>query len=493
MQDNIKKLLEEGVIECRYNSALVVIPKKSEEVRVCLDARKLNRILIPRYDTPSKIEEVIKKFSGKNWLTSTDVTCGYFNVRLSEDSKKYTAFSLNGIQYCYQVLPFGLKVSGQMFIKCMERCLRDTVKRNLAVYVDDMVVGSSTFRQHIEHLRELFIDIRNAGIKLNLSKTQLAKAELEFVGHIISAGGVRPIENRIQMIQDIGKPNTLKQLRRFIGFVPYYRKFVANFSKLLCPLNELLKKNKRWDWTQVHQKAFEDIKRSFQKCIILRYPRVDEPYLLTCDASGTTVAAVLSQVDERGDESIIEVTSKCLNETVKKYATTEKELLAILHAVKKWRHYLIGNKVTVNTDHQALIFLKKSTGLNARMVRWAMALGEFNLEIKYIKGKDNVVADFLSRDRINDNEEMEKHNFLVGTEFRKRSEELNKKEGTCREGNVTIAQVGVIQGWIRRKERIRSDQEVKEVEVASTGRGDSEVYNDSDKGGWISKKEKEGG
>lgn len=144
VQDNIRKSLEDGLIECQsseYNSALVIIRKKNGAVRVCLDARKLNNNLIPRYDSPSRIEEVIKKFKGKKWLTSTDITSGYFNVRLDEEPKKYTAFSMNGIQYQYRVLPFGLKISGQMFI----RCISDKVKENLAIYVDDIVIGSSSF------------------------------------------------------------------------------------------------------------------------------------------------------------------------------------------------------------------------------------------------------------------------------------------------------------------------------------------------------------
>lgn len=243
-----------------------------------------------------------------------------------------------------------------MFIRCMERCLREKVKENLSVYVDDIVLGSQTFGQHIIHLKELFTDIRKAGIKLNLDKTKLAKTELEFVGQIISSGGVKPIEDRIRKIQEIDRPKTLKQLRSFIGFVSYYRKFVWNFSKLLYPLNDLLKKNEKWKWNSIHQHAFEEIKKSFMNCKMLKYPEVDQPYMLRCDASSFTVAAVLSQLDEEGNEVIIEITSKCLNEAEKKYSTTEKELLAILHAVRKWRHYLMGNRVTVYTDHQALIF-----------------------------------------------------------------------------------------------------------------------------------------
>lgn len=233
-----------------------------------------------------------------------------------------------------------------------------------------------------------------------MDKTKIAKTELEFVGHIISAEGVKPIENRFQKIQEMNRPQTVKQLRSFIGFVSYYRKFVWNFSKLLYPLNELLRKKEKWKWNSVHQEAFEEIKKSFMNCIMLKYPDVNRPYMLRCDASCFTVAAVLSQLDDEGNEVIIEITSKSLTETEKKYSTTVKELLAILHAVRKWRQYLMGNRVIVYTDHQALIFLKKSTGLNARMVRWAIALGEFELDIKYVKGKENVAADFFIENAI---------------------------------------------------------------------------------------------
>lgn len=245
VQENIRKLIADGILEMHgseYNSALVIIPKKNGEVRVCLDARRLNKILIPRYEAPVKIEEVIKNFKEKAWLTSTDVTCGYFNVRLPRESRKYTAFSINGIQYRYKVLPFGLKISGQVFINCLERFLRNKVKENLAVYVDDIVIGSPTFEKHLRHLKEFFEDIRTSGITLNLSKTKWAKREIEFVGHRISAEGVMPMEDKLEKIFKIERPRNVKQLRSFIGVVTYYRKFVWNFSELLVPLNELLEK-----------------------------------------------------------------------------------------------------------------------------------------------------------------------------------------------------------------------------------------------------------
>lgn len=234
VRENIRKLLKDGVIECQgseYNSAMVVIKKKNGDVRVCLDARRLNSILVPRQDSPARIEEAIKKFKGKNWLTSTDVTSGYFNVRLDDASKKYTAFTVNGLQYQYRVLPFGLKISGQMFIRCLEKCLSKEVKENAAIYVDDIVIGSSTLSQHMEHLKKLFRDIRASGIKLNLNKTNLVKKELEFVGYLVSAEGTKPIEKRLQQIQELDRPNTVKHLRRFIEFISYYRKLYLILQK----------------------------------------------------------------------------------------------------------------------------------------------------------------------------------------------------------------------------------------------------------------------
>lgn len=203
-------------------------------MRVCLDAWKLNQILVPRHDVPTKIEEVIRKFRGKCWLTSTDVTSGYFNVRLEKNSRKYTAFSVEGIQYCYRVLPFGLRVSGQTFIKCLEKSLSEETKINSAIYVDDVVVGSD---EHMRHLRSLFRDVREASIKLNFDKTKVARREVEFVSHMISAEGIKPIEDKLQSIHNFERPQNVKQLRKFIGLVSFYRKFVRNFSSLLCPLN----------------------------------------------------------------------------------------------------------------------------------------------------------------------------------------------------------------------------------------------------------------
>lgn len=347
-------------------------------------------------------------------VNGTDVTSGYFNVKLDEASRKYTAFTVNGIQYCYKVLPFGLRISGQMFIKCLENSLSEETKRNSSVYVDDIVIGSPTWKQHMVHLEQLFKDIRVSGIKLNFEKTRLARAEVEFVGHLVSAEGVKPLEDKLRIIQKLEKPRNIKQLRRFIGMISFYRKFVRKFSQLIYPLNELLKKNVKWKWDVSHQYAFEKIKEAFQRCIVLQHPDVTKPYVVRCDASGSVIAAILSQEHDKGEKLIIEVTSRCLNEHERNYSVTEVELLAVLHAIKKWRHYLLGSCVTVKTDHQALCCLNKGTGLNARLTRWAIVLGEYNLKVEYVKGKDNAKADCLSRPVSRERKVIAEDKFLVG-------------------------------------------------------------------------------
>lgn len=251
--------------------------------------------------------------------------------------------------------------------------MSEDVKNNIAVYVDDLVVGSTTFAQHIKHLDRLFRDVRLAGIKLNLGKTLFARKEVELVGHLISANGARPLENKLRDIMEVERPKTLKQLRKFIGFVSFYRKFIINFSTLLHPLNDLLKKDRKWQWKETHQKAFEEVKESFKNCVTLEHLNVNKPYTIRCDASGIVIAAILSQIDGEGHERIIAVTAE------KRYSVTELELLSIVHATNKWRQYLIGNKVIVKSDHQALAFLNKGTGLNARLTRWTIALGEYDI------------------------------------------------------------------------------------------------------------------
>lgn len=241
-----------------------------------------------------------------------------------------------------------------MFIKSLESILSEDVKKHSVVYVDDVVIGSTTWKNHLVHLEMLFKDIQKGGIKLNLDKTQLADHEVEFVGHVISSEGIKPLKAKLQVIQSLDTPKNIKQLRRFIGLVSFYRKFVKEFSSLLYPLNELLKRNNKWRWTTTHQMAFENIINSFQHCILLQHPDVTKPYIVRCDASQKVIAAILSQFNESGEELIIEVTSRCLSEQESRYSVTEIELLSIVHALKKWRHYLLGSSVTVKTDHQAL-------------------------------------------------------------------------------------------------------------------------------------------
>lgn len=183
-----------------------------------------------------------------------------------------------------------------------------------------------------------------------------------------------------------------------------------------------------------HQQAFESIKKSFLTCVTLEQPNINKPYYLRCDASGVTVAAILSQFNSKGEEMIIETTSRSLNNAERKYSTTEKELLAIVNAVRKWRHYLLGSQIKVKTDHRALIFLNKGTGLNARIVRWAIAIGEFDLQIEYVMGRENTAADFLSRLR-RANEVINEDKFFLGSVKEKKERIKAQKEGTCRNAN----------------------------------------------------------
>lgn len=244
----------------------------------------------------------------------------------------------------------------------------------------------------------------------------------------------------------------------------------------------------KWKWSSEQQRAFEEIKKAFQSCVTLKYPIINEPYLLRCDASGLAVAAILSQVDDQGEESIIEITRRCLNEIEKRYSTTEKELLAILHAVKNWRHYLFGNQIIVKTDHHALTFLNKGTGLNARMVRWAIALGEFDLQIEYIKGKENIAADFLSRINTIGNDVLEDHNFLVGTEKLKTITNSRNNKAGNQEEDVEIAQVGIIDEKIMVKKKLMLDNDGKTNDKGGMMFKHSKWWINSREGEWRSKK-----
>lgn len=266
------------------------------------------------------------------------------------------------------------------------------------VYIDDINIFSDTFEEHLAHLEKVFQRIRNAGLKLNREKCNFIRNTLPFLGHVISQNGISPDPSTIQKILDFSTPNNIRQLRSFLGLAGYYRKFVKGFSQIAAPLFKLLSHNVHYTWTVETEEAFQKLKEKLTTAPILVYPDFTKKFYLYTDASDAGLGAVLSQKDDQGREQVIAYASVSLKPAEKKYSTTEKEALAVVWAVKQFRHYLLGTVFEIITDHNALRWLfTKQSNPGPRISRWITTMMEYNFIVTYRPGRKNQNADALSR------------------------------------------------------------------------------------------------
>ena len=236
----------------------------------------------------------------------------------------------------------------------MDTILIEYKHQFILVYLDDINIHSQTFEEHLKYLQKVFEKLRKAGFKLNPEKCNLFQNELPFLGHIITAEGISPDPSTVERVKNFSQPRTVKQLRSFLGLAGYYRKFIKGFSQIASPLFKLLRNNITFVWTQEQEKAFQELKHKLTSVPILIYPDFTRKFYLYTDASDNELGAVLAQRDADGKERVIAYASVTLKPSEKNYSTTEKEALAVVWAVRQFRHYLLVTLFEVITDHNAL-------------------------------------------------------------------------------------------------------------------------------------------
>lgn len=399
----IRKMLSWGIIETSlspYASPLLAVGKAGGGVRLVLDARMINKIIVPVRTRPEPLEEQLQRFHNAKYLTTIDVRASFWQVALHEESRKYTAFIFAGRSYQFKVLPFGLNISSGVFITALDTVLGAQLIDKIALYVDDILVATPTWEEHIYLLRTILEKFKVAGVTANLAKSRFAKEQIKFLGHMISPAGILPDPDKIRAIQNFPPPNTKKQLKAYLGLVSFFRKFVP---KQLLNSNELLKllrKNATWFWSRECQEVFDNIKHALVNSNILSHPDMSKDFFIASDASRYGLGGFLFQTvrnEGRLEVKAISFASRVLSESERSYSTTELEALAVIWSFKKFHYYVYGKHVKVLCDHKALSFLLSCKLMHQRLSRWCMILQEYDFEIIYIKGKDNIVADALSR------------------------------------------------------------------------------------------------
>ena len=391
----VLKLLQAGIIypisDSTWVSPTQVVPNKSgvttvrnekgEEIptrlttgwRVCIDYHKLNEVT-RKYHCPLPfMDQLLERISGYPFYCFLDGYSGYFQFEIIVEDQEKTTFTCPFGTYAYRRMPFGLCNAPAIFQRCMLSIFSDLVERIMEVYMDDITVYGESFEECLIHLKTILQRCIEKNLVLNLEKCHFMVSEGIVLGHIISEKGIEVDKEKVDLISKLPPPTNVKTVRQFLGHAGFYKRFIQDFSKIAKPLYKLLEKDAKFEWDLECQQRFEEIKAYLTTAPIVRAPNWKLPFEVMCDASDLSIRAVLGQRPEE-KPYVVYYASKTLNEAQRNYTTTEKELLAIVYAMDKFRSYLIGVEIIIFTDHSALKYLLTKKNAKARLIRWVILL-----------------------------------------------------------------------------------------------------------------------
>ncbi|KAG5852333.1 hypothetical protein ANANG_G00061280 [Anguilla anguilla] len=400
LKEELDQMLAMRIIEpskSEWCSPVVLVPKKNGSLRFCIDFRYLNSVSkFDSYPTP-RIDDLIDRLGKAKYLTTIDLCKGYWQVPLSTRSRELTAFRTPWGLYQFSVMPFGLHGAPATFQRLVDQVLSG-LSNFTSAYLDDIVIYSSSWEDHLRHLEVVFQRIQSAGLTINPSKCAIAKTETEYLGYVIGNGVIKPQVQKIQAIQGCPLPQTKTLVRSFLGMAGWYRRFVPDFSMRVAVLTDLTRKNcpTQIRWTEEAEGAFQDIKDALCKGPVLHCPDFDKPFVLQTDASETGVGAVLLQGESDDRHPVAYISRKLFPREVR-YSTVEKECLAVKWALDTLKYYLLGREFLLETDHKALQWMDRMRDSNARITRWYLSMQPYKFSIRHVPGRSNTTADFLSR------------------------------------------------------------------------------------------------
>ena len=375
---------------------IVLAPKKDGTARLCVDYRPLNAMTRrDAYPVPS-ISSVMYALGSASIFTTLDCSRGFFQIPVAKADTPKTAFICQRGLFEFDRLPFGLSNSPASFQRLMDTVLGDTKFHCAMAYMDDVVVFSKTLDDHINHLQVVLQRMNDAGLTINPKKVQLASSRVALLGFVVEHGFLHPQEEKLKAMIEFPTPQDKKRLQRYLGMVGFYRQFISNCADLARPLHELLRRDVPWNWTAAHEEAFRTLAVAIADTASIRLPDLNATFVLQTDASEYGLGVVLLQ-EHNGALRPVAFASHTLSAAERNYTVTEKECLAIIFALKKFDMYLDGATFTIQTDHQALTWLKNLKNPAGRLARLALTLQGYNFSIEYRPGKSNIAADALSR------------------------------------------------------------------------------------------------
>ena len=460
IEKQVKELQGQGLIReghGAWSSPVVLVQKKDGSWRFCVDYRKLNEITHKDAYPLPRIDDTLDALGGSRLFSTLDLTSGYWQVEMEDDAKEKAAFATRSGLWEWQVLPFGLTSAPSTFERLMETVLRGLHWKTLLIYLDDIIVFSKDLDSHLERLKEVFVRLQEAGLKLKPAKCRLFADRVHYLGHVVSASGVETEESKVTAVKEWPVPRHKKDVRAFLGTCGYYRRFIHNYSDISRPLSQLSSKHARFEWTEKCKLAFQELKERLTSAPILAYPNHSLPFLLDTDASGVGTGAVLSQIQD-GHERVIAYFSKMYTKEQRNYCVTRQELLAIINVVKHFRPLLFGREFTIRTDHASLPWLLRMPNPAGQLARWLEILTEYNFQLLHRKGLKHCNADGLSRQVCHDCQQCQRmfpDQKSMMRQLQVDSQPLDCSTGACAtQGKIDVVDIALAQ---------KVDEQIREV------------------------------
>ena len=399
VERQVQELVEKGMVEpadSAWSSPVVLVRKRCGAYRLCCDFRRLNQVTRQDAYPLPRIDDSLDALSGAVYFSTLDLISGYWQVPLDEDAQEKSAFVTRSGLWRWKVLPFGLTSAPATFERLMERVLHGLQWKSLLLYLDDVIIFSTDFASHLSRLEAVLQRLAGAKLKLKPSKCSLLQSEVKYLGHVVSKHGVKTDPEKVEAVREWKTPACQSELRTFLGFVGYYRRFCPDFASVAKPLHRLTAKGVPFSWTETEQAAFEQLRQFLLEAPVLAYPEPGVEFIVDTDASADGVGSVLSQV-QNGEERVIAYFSKTLSPAERNYCVTRRELLAVVMAVKHFRPYLYGRPFRLRTDHASLKWLYKLKEPQHQVARWIEILSEFTFKLEHRAGRLHENADGLSR------------------------------------------------------------------------------------------------
>lgn len=407
LREKLDEMIENDIIEecdSPWSAPVILVPKGDNDVRVCVDYRRLNEITKPdRYPLP-RIDDLLHQAKAMPYMSTIDLQSGYWQILVQLKDQDKTSFVSPFGTFRFKRMPFGLRNAPATFQRLMDKFIQGLKAKSVLSYLDDLICRSFSFCAHIEDIREVFEKLRKFNLRANRQKCNFGCPEVKYLGHLIVPEGIKTNQEKISAIANLPEPKNLKQLISFLQTASWYRRFIHKFAEIARPLTNLTKKKVGWQWNQEQRDAFNQLKSALTTAPVLKQADSDLPFTIKTDASQYAIGAALVQ-GEGEQEHPVEYASRLLTSAECNYTVTEKEALAIVWAINRFRGYIEGTKFITITDHQPLKWLMDLKTPTGRLARWALQLQPYDFKIQYTPGRTNVVADTLSRPPCSDHNE----------------------------------------------------------------------------------------